>query len=142
MNKEEKSNIYDDTTYTESNRNNNRIIWELMHTLWHIRDVKINLHMVSTRLPPRIFITKVFSITSIIFENTFYCYTITILHQSNKKSQFIYRSIAAILLWLFPNNVILNSLLIRKFRNSKCHFEDCFSFNVKTIKDQHFIHCS
>ena len=26
MSKEEKSNIYDDTTYTESNRNNNRII--------------------------------------------------------------------------------------------------------------------
>ena len=140
MSKEEKSNIYDDTTYTESNRNNNRIIWEVMHTLWHIRDVKINLHMVSTRLPPRIFITKVFSITSIIFENTFYCYTITFLHQSNEiLSQFIYRST---LLWLFPNNVILNSLLIRKFRNLKCHFEDCFSFNVKTIKDQHFIHCS
>ena len=85
MSKEEKSNIYDDTKYTESNRNNNRIIWEVMHTLWHIRDVKINLHMVSTRLPPRIFITKVFSITSIIFGNTFYCYTITILHQSDKK---------------------------------------------------------
>ena len=150
MNKEEKSNIYDDTTYTESNRNNNRIIWEVMHTLWHIRDVKINLHMVSTRLPPRIFITKVFSITSIIFENTFYCYTITILHQSDKKFHNSYIMvcifrvfvIVSILLWLFPNNVILNSLLIRKFRNSKCHFEDCFSFNVKTIKDQHFIHCS
>ena len=34
--------------HTTTNRNNNRIIWEVMHTLWPIRDVRINLHMVST----------------------------------------------------------------------------------------------